>query len=95
MLQGLLRLEAHVCRSCFGRLVSEVLPGGRLRYECSNCGLVALGSKPDVLCACGLALRHHGPNRGTVDAGLRCMPNPEPTPEFPSLIVAGQRSTDT
>lgn len=90
MLQGALRLEPHVCRHCFGRLVSEVLPGTRLRYECSNCGAVAMGSKVQVLCACGLQLRHHGPARGTVDAGIRCRPNPAPTPEFPSLFVAGQ-----
>lgn len=90
IIAGALRLEPHVCRHCFGRLVSEVLPGTRLRYECSNCGAVAMGSKSDVLCACGLQLRHHGPARGTVDAGIRCRANPAPTPDFPSLFVAGQ-----
>lgn len=87
---GVLTLEPHVCRHCFGRLASEALAGTRRRFECTNCGASATGSKSDVLCACGLQLRHHGPNRGTVDAGIRCRANPSPTPEFPSLFVAGQ-----
>jgi len=82
-------LEDHVCRVCFARLVSEAVGGKRRRYLCTNCGAEASGTTPDVLCACGLRLRASGSGDGTVDAGLRCQPNPKPTPEFPSLVVAG------
>ena len=83
-------LEPHVCRHCFGRLVSAPAPGGARRYVCSNCGADAYGDAPDVLCACGLKLRNHGPGPRLVDAGLRCQPNPNPRPDFPSLFVAAE-----
>lgn len=82
-------LEPHVCRHCFGRLLSQPA-AGRTRYACSNCGAEAHGDAPDVLCACGLALRNHGPAGGVIDAGLRCQPNPAPSPEFPSQFVAAE-----
>lgn len=85
-----LRLEPHVCRHCFGRLVSAPAPGGARSYVCSNCGAAARGDAPDVLCACGLKLRNHGPGPRLVDAGLRCQPNPNPRPDFPSLFVAAE-----
>ena len=87
------RLEPHVCRHCFGRLASTGAPGGARRYQCTNCGAEAVGLTPDVLCSCGLKLRSHGPGGGLVDAGLRCQPNPSPSPEFPSLFVAAEART--
>jgi hypothetical protein len=86
-------LEPHVCRHCFGRLASALVPDGRRRYHCTNCGAEALGDAPDVLCSCGLKLRNHGPGAGQVDAGLRCQPNPSPSPDFPSLFVAAEART--
>lgn len=86
-------LEPHVCRHCFGRLISQPA-AGRTRYVCSNCGAEDLGDGPDVLCACGLALRNHGPSGGMLNAGLRCQPNPSPSPEFPSLFVAAEPKSD-
>lgn len=87
------RLEPHVCRACFSRLVSRPDAGGR-RYHCTNCGLEALGAGPEVLCSCGLKIRRPlkgaGSGHTLVDAGVRCMANPAPTPEFPSLFVAGE-----
>lgn len=76
-------LEPHVCRHCFGRLLSTT-EGDARRYVCSNCGACASGTSPAVLCACGMTLKGKGP------AGplLACAPNPSPTPEFPSLFVA-------
>lgn len=86
-------LEPHVCRHCFGRLASTDAGEGRRLYQCTNCGAEAVGLSPDVLCSCGLKLRHHGPGGGLVGAGLRCQPNPSPTPEFPSLFVAAEAAT--
>lgn len=85
-------LEPHVCRHCFGRLASR-RDGAQTRYECTNCGADATGRAPDVLCACGLALRNHSPAGGTLDAGLRCQPNPAPSPDFPSRFVAAEPRT--
>ena len=80
------RLEQHVCRHCFGRLLSALVPGADTRrYVCSNCGAEAVGSAPDVLCSCGLRLKGRA---GEADAGVRCAPNPNPTPALPSQIVA-------
>lgn len=87
------RLEPHICRGCLSRLVSRAVPGqpGRL-YVCTNCGVELVGAAPDAACCCGTKISR--PRRdGTsgyrmVDAGIRCRPNPAPTPEFPSLIVA-------
>lgn len=81
-------LEPHVCRHCFGRLVSS----GAL-YACTNCGAEAVGDAPDVLCACGTVIRRHGAGAPPVNAGLRCQPNPSPSPEFPSLFVAAEAPT--
>lgn len=86
-------LEPHVCRHCFGRLVSAPAAVGGATYQCSNCGATATGAAPDVLCCCGMTLRRHGPGSGPISAGLRCQPNPSKTPEFPSLFVAGEPPT--
>lgn len=74
------RLTAHCCRVCFARILARPDAGETL-YRCSNCGLEARSTRPETLCACGITLR------GGRNAGLRCVPNPAPTPECPSLIV--------
>lgn len=81
------RLEPHVCRSCFSRLVSRQSDddGGRV-YQCTSCGLEAEGSRADVLCACGTKLRKG--KTAWVDAGIRCHQNLARSPEFPALFVA-------
>lgn len=80
-------LEPHVCRSCFGRLVSTPdQASGRTRYLCTNCGAEAVADSAEAVCACGLQVRT--PAGVLVDAGLRCIPNPDPRPDFPSCFVA-------
>lgn len=92
-------LEDHICRKCFGRLVSKSVPGSvpgtELRlYRCSNCGAEAQHTHADALCCCGIRIKRAGRN-GTkagslVDAGVRCIPNPERSPMFPGEIVASE-----
>jgi hypothetical protein len=95
------RLEPHVCRACFSRLVScatetRTLADGPLlgvrRYQCTGCGVEALGRAPDVLCSCGLKIRKatRGGRSSVVltDAGIRCTPNPEIRADFSQLFVA-------
>lgn len=86
------QLESHVCRVCFARIVSRPTAAGLIEYQCTNCGAAAEGAEVSSLCACGVKIRksnsqgrHGGP---LLDAGIRCMANPKPTPEFPSLFVA-------
>lgn len=74
-------IEQHVCRACGGRLLSRDAGEQGDEYRCSNCGTTATGRRPWVLCGCGIRIR------GAVDAGLRCRPNPERTPESPGEIV--------
>lgn len=95
-------LESHVCRGCFGRLVSRAAnPGlvmsgmtqaGTRLYQCTNCGMKASGQSGAVLCACGLKIRKATrAGRSSValaDAGIRCVPNTEIRADFPSLFVA-------
>lgn len=93
-------LEPHICRKCFGRLVSRVVPGSvpgaELRvYQCTNCGAEAQHTNADAICCCGIKIKRAGRN-GTkasstlVDAGVRCIPNPEISPMFPSQYVASE-----
>lgn len=91
------QLEPHVCKKCFARLVScpvadAVTPGLRL-YQCTNCGLEAESATADAVCCCGIKIRKAGRNGragSLVDAGVRCIPNPEPSLMFPSLYVASE-----
>lgn len=76
------RLEDHLCRVCFGRLVSRPLLGGGRNYRCTCCGESADGQSHDVLCACGMKSE-----RGA-DLGVRCMVNDQRSPEIPHEIVA-------
>lgn len=87
------RLDPHVCRSCFSRIVSRPTgdEDGTRVYQCTNCGLEAVGRKADVVCSCGTKLRKGGRAKPVlVDAGIRCTLNDNPTPEFPSKYVAAQ-----
>ena len=81
-------LEPHVCRSCFARLLSRKTDAGETVIQCSNCGALSPGPI-ETLCACGAIMLRDGV-RGPrpVTVGLRCRPNPSPTPDFPSLFVA-------
>lgn len=81
MSAGLWRIEPHVCRACGGRLLSREAGKDGDEYRCSNCGAAATGRRPWVLCGCGIRIR------GAIDAGLRCKPNPRPSPESPGEIV--------
>lgn len=91
------RLEPHICKKCFARLVSRpvadaVTPGLRT-YQCTNCGLEAESAKADAVCCCGIKIRKAGRNGkagALVDAGVRCIPNQEPTLQFPNLFVASE-----
>ncbi len=94
MREVLWRLEPHVCRTCFGRIMSR--PGERVGervFRCSNCGTEASGSDAAVLCCCGVTMRkaaRNGSRHGgtQVNAGIRCITNPEPSPLLPGEIVA-------
>lgn len=72
-------ISDHVCRACLGRILID-----RKAHtaRCSNCGITADDTNPRSLCACGTKLR------GGQDAGIRCIRNPEPSPDFPAEIVA-------
>lgn len=89
-----LRLEPHVCSSCFGRIASEIscAETGARRFFCTSCGLGAVGHKASVVCACGIKMRKFkGDGRSSavmVDAGIRCHENRSPSLEFPALFVA-------
>ena len=82
------RLEPHVCRSCFGRIVSKSIDddGDRRQYVCTNCGLQAEGAKASALCACGMKLKKKSGVHA--DAGLRCHENHARSIEFPAMYVA-------
>lgn len=77
-------LTDHACRACFGRIIVRETFDGRRIYRCTNCGAEREGRTEAALCCCGIRLKTG------VDAGIRCQPNPDPTPEFPSEIVAAQ-----
>lgn len=85
-------LTEHCCRACYGRVLErqagtpeDGLPSG-FAYRCSNCGTEAWHGqrRPAVICVCG------SKQKGGRDMGLRCERQAEPSPEFPSEIVAGQ-----
>jgi hypothetical protein len=70
----------HACRLCFGRIITIAHPDKPQEQMCYECGEKVVGRVQD-LCCCGVKLRN-GKN-----AGLRCEPNPNVTPEVPALIV--------
>lgn len=77
-------IEDHVCRVCFGRVLMRETFDMRRIYRCSNCGTEAEGKTPAAICSCGIKLKTG------VDAGIRCHVQADPSPEFPSQVVATQ-----
>lgn len=88
------RLEPHICRSCFGRLVSRHLAGDLHEYRCTNCEATSQHTDATMACCCGIKVRkRNGAGRSggpMVDAGIRCIPNPEKSPSFPAAYVASE-----
>lgn len=70
----------HVCRICFGRLLSFKDAEGADCIECADCGTKKKGTHLE-LCACG--------NKFLTGkkAGFRCVKNGETSPERPNEIV--------
>ena len=89
------RLEPHVCRSCFSRIVSRPLDedDDKRLYHCPNCGMEAEGSRASVLCACGMKVRKG--KSAWADAGVRCHENQAKSPEFPALYVCSYGGAQT
>jgi len=87
-------LEPHICVKCFGRIVSKPLPDGQMLYRCTICGRESTGDSPKVACCCGMKIKRagkHGTKSGSlIDAGVRCIPNPAPSAEWPNEIVASE-----
>ena len=77
-------LADHVCKTCFSRVVVNVLFDRRRVYRCTGCGAEVVGESEAALCACGIRLKDGR------DAGIRCRRNEERTPENPFEIVAEQ-----
>lgn len=72
----------HVGRCCFGRVLMRKTFEGRKLWRCSNCGTEREGASAASICACGIKMR------GSVDMGIRCVPNASRTPDCLSEIVA-------
>ncbi len=77
-------LTPHICRVCFGRVLMREAFDHRKTYRCSNCGTEASGHHETAVCCCGIKLKTG------VDAGIRCAPNENRTPEWPAEITASQ-----
>lgn len=92
---GLYALTDHVCRACQGRVLRGDRPAGEQDehahlWVCSNCGAQAVHRDVSSVCTCGIRYKpalHGGPMR---DAGIRCRPNDQRSPEFPALFVGVQ-----
>lgn len=91
------RLEDHVCKSCFGRVISRPVMDavGQRLYRCTNCGHEAQGDSVSAICCCGVKLRKQGRDGSKaaatlIDAGIRCVSNPTPNSLLPSQIVASE-----
>lgn len=87
---SLFELTDHVCRVCFGRILKGHRPEGHPdehahRYVCTNCGAESVHRSISSLCACGMRTKTGR------DYGLRCQRNEQPTPEFPSVVIAVQQ----
>lgn len=83
-------LEPHICKKCFGRIVSSEAEGKERNFRCTHCGAVALGRDAAVLCCCGIMgkPRNRAKSAAPVNMGIRCVVNPHPSPDFPAEIVA-------
>lgn len=90
------RLEPHVCRKCFGRVLSRCADTVGVRvYRCSDCGHEVEADNPAEICCCGVKIRKSGRDGSKhggslVDAGLRCIKNPARTNLLPSEVVAAE-----
>ena len=86
-------VEDHICRKCFGRVVSR-MEGDQTHYRCTNCGYETWGDQVSTICCCGIKYKKGGrkgsKSAAPVDAGIRCIPNPNPTTEFCCEIVASE-----
>lgn len=82
------QVEQHVCRACFGRVLSRAGNLGRRVYRCACCGIEQEGRSVSVLCACGIKLRTGKGHGGQQDAGIRCVANRDRSPENLSEVVA-------
>lgn len=80
------RLTQHACRVCFGRILMRETFDRRRVYRCSCCDIEAEGHSEKALCCCGLKLKTG------IDAGVRCAPATNRSPEFPAAITATQIS---
>lgn len=77
-------LTEHACSACFGRILVRPAGVGQANervYRCANCGAQEQGRDASVVCACGMKMK------GGRLFGLRCLVNPEKTPEVPSEII--------
>lgn len=79
---GLWHITPHVCRVCLGRVLRQDKDGGGHVFRCSNCGVQRDGADETVICTCGLKLKTK------IDAGIRCTPNEQRSPDCVSEIVA-------
>lgn len=88
------QLEPHICRHCFGRLVSRPLHGDLREFKCTNCETTSQHTDAAQACCCGIQIRkRNGAGRSggpMVDAGIRCIPNPERSPAYPGAYVASE-----
>ncbi|WOL24281.1 particle associated protein [Yersinia phage fHe-Yen8-01] len=86
------QLENHICKTCFGRIVSQPGEDGKYSYRCTNCGALAYGGSASVLCCCGIMgkPRNRAKSAAPVNLGIRCIINPNPTSDFPAEIVASE-----
>lgn len=86
-------IQDHICRKCFGRIVSAQ-EGTQTLFKCSNCGYEVTADDVAAICCCGIKYKRGGrkgsKNVAPVDAGIRCIRNPSPTTEFCCEIVASE-----
>ncbi|WP_161548757.1 hypothetical protein [Pseudomonas sp. Q1] len=88
------KLEPHVCKICFGRMASRLAEQGLVELLCTNCGATSKQERITAACCCSIVLRKRnssGRSGGQmIDAGIRCIPNPARSSEFPSMYIAQQ-----
>lgn len=86
-------IQDHICRKCFGRVLGTPDADSML-WRCSNCGYEVHGEDVSVICCCGIKYKKGGrkgsKSAAPVDAGIRCIRNPNPTTEFCCEIVASE-----
>lgn len=66
-----------------GRVLAREAFDGKRIFRCSNCGIEREGASELALCCCGIRL-----GKAQRDAGIRCVPNQDRTPECMSEVVA-------